>query len=78
MENLNQERTIPNDYIFGAYWEKYTDRDGRSHRLYTVRSLGPCQGFCILDVTRNSIVRYPFKDRDSAWAYLKGLIGWDR
>lgn len=56
----------------GAYGETWEDMDGGKHRRYTVRSLGPSQGFGILDVCRSLFVVRPFPDRESAWDYLKG------
>lgn len=56
----------------GAYKEKWEDLDGGKHRRYTVRSLGPSEGFGILDVCRSFIVVHSFPDRAAAWDYLKG------
>lgn len=58
--------------VHGGYGETWGDPNGRKHRRYTVRSLGPSQGFGILDVSRSFFVVHPFPDRESAWDYLRG------
>lgn len=48
-------------------WE---DLEGRKHKLYTVRSLGPGRGFGVIDVLQNVVVSSPYYARQDAWDFI--------
>jgi hypothetical protein len=60
--------------------QTWTDGNGRKHKLYTVRSLGPGRGFGVIDTRRNAVFNYPFQTRGDAWDYIEsfddGETGW--
>ena len=53
--------------------EKFSDIDGRKHFLYAVRSMGPGQGFGILDRYRNVFLTPSGwgRSRKECWEYLR-------
>lgn len=50
--------------------QRWTDLDGKKHRLYTVRSLGAGRGFGVIDVLRNIVISSPYSDRQDAWGFI--------
>jgi|HubBroStandDraft_5_1064220.scaffolds.fasta_scaffold441893_1 hypothetical protein len=51
--------------------DKKFDTSRGKHRLYTVRSLGPREGFGVLNRYSNVFLSFRFGTRDSAWQYLR-------
>jgi hypothetical protein len=50
--------------------QRWTDLEGRKHKLYTVRSLGLGQGVGVIDVLRNVVISSPYYDRQDAWDFI--------
>jgi hypothetical protein len=55
--------------------EKFEDINGRKYRLYTVRSMGPGEGFGVLDRYLNAFV-YGVRafTREHCWDYLRRTV----
>jgi hypothetical protein len=46
----------------------WTDANGKKHRRYSVRSLGPNQGFGVVDRMTNRVVLQNISTRGFAWS----------
>jgi hypothetical protein len=49
---------------------KWEDLNGRKHKLYVVRSMGPGQGFGVIEVLHNAVVATEWT-REECYEYLR-------
>ena len=48
----------------------FRDINGRKHKQYTVRSMGPGRGYMVVDILTNTVVNADFATRENAHKWM--------